>query len=117
MFADSWAAFYGDAGKEERDDGGTKPIDPLSTTTRGFVPAGISTPFLQSRGGEQPVLELLISLGIFLPGAARNPSLHFGLAAADPFIFASSDLTISAAILACHLPARRANRVDSISVL
>ena len=70
------------------------------------------------QGMRLAVAGLLLGLVIALAAMRVLDSLLFGVSAHDPFIFLGvSFVLISAAVLACYIPARNATRVDPIVAL
>jgi ABC-type antimicrobial peptide transport system permease subunit len=68
---------------------------------------------VRSEGFRPAVVGVTLGLAATLVGAVTASSLLFGVRPADPLAYSSSAaVVVGIAMLASHLPARRASRVD-----
>ncbi len=76
------------------------------------------TQWIARRGMRLTAIGLLIGLALAFALARLMASVVYGVSATDPLIFAGVPLVLGlVALAACHLPARRAARVDPIVAL
>jgi putative ABC transport system permease protein len=83
----------------------------------GAEPAGIARQIVR-QGAVVSTIGIAIGLAVAFAGGRVMTSVLYGISARDPFIYATTALTLLAvALLACWLPARRAARLNPVTAL